>query len=171
MTTLNTYSPTPTYTVGHYSNNDRLPALFHDRWLNTVLEGLDGWTKAFDIPNTSYPYNVKTARDKDGNVSEYSLEVALAGVGKDNIAVKVKEDRLLVDIESKHTEPESVTDELGSTVSYVKRGISKRKGQLSFVLGDHVNLKKIESTYIDGLLKIVIPITKPETINIDVKVK
>jgi HSP20 family protein len=164
MNTLQTYNANPTYTVGHYSNNNRLPALFHDRWFDSVFEGLDGWTKAFDIPNASYPYNVKTTKDKDGNIAEYSIEVALAGVGKNNIDVKVRDGHLHINV----LKEDELTEDVAS---YIKRGISKRKGQLSFVLGDHVNIKKIESTYIDGLLKVVVPVIQPETVNVDIKVK
>lgn len=162
MTTLATYHNPATYTVGHYSNTNRLPALFHDRWFDSVLEGLDGWTKAFDIPNACYPYNVKTTKDKEGNICEYIIEVALAGVGRNNIDVKVRDGHLTINVQK---------DDEAEETSYIKRGISKRKGQLSFVLGDHVNVKKIESTYIDGLLKVNVPVHQPETVNIDVKVK
>jgi HSP20 family molecular chaperone IbpA len=163
MTTLATYNTNPAYTVGHYTNNNRLPALFHDRWFDSVLEGLDGWTKAFDIPNATYPYNVTTTQDEIGNIAEYAIEVALAGVGKNNIDVKVRDGHLTIDVKKE--------DDLAEPTSYIKRGISKRKGQLSFGIGDHVNVKKIESTYIDGLLKVVVPVIQPETVNIDVKVK
>jgi HSP20 family molecular chaperone IbpA len=163
MSTLTTYNTSlPTYTVGHYSNNNRLPALFHDRWFDSVLEGLDGWTKAFDIPNASYPYNVKTTKDKEGNIAEFVIEVALAGVGKNNIDVKVSDGHLTIGVKK---------EEDSEDTSYVKRGISKRKGEISFALGDYVNVKKIESTYIDGLLRVIVPIIQPETINIDIKVK
>lgn len=164
MNTIQTYNASlPTYTVGHFTSNNRLPALFHDRWFDSVLEGLDGWTKAFDIPNASYPYNVTTTKDKDGNIAEYAIEVALAGVGKNNIDVKVRDGHLTIDVKKEDEAPE--------VTSYIKRGISKRKGQLSFVLGDHVNVKKIESTYIDGLLKVAVPVIQPETVDIDIKVK
>lgn len=164
MTQLTTYNTSlPTYTVGHFTNNNRLPDIFHDRWFDSVFEGLDGWTKAFDIPNALYPYNVRTTKDKDNNISEYAIEVALAGVGKNNIDVKVRDGYLYIDVKKE--------DEPVDESSYIKRGISKRKGQLAFVLGDHVNVKKIESTYIDGLLKVVVPVIQPETVDIDIKVK
>ena len=87
----------------------------------------------------------------------------MAGVGKNNIDVKVRDGHLYIDVKKE--------DEIAEESSYIKRGISKRKGQLSFVLGDHVNVKKIESTYIDGLLKVTVPVIQPETVDIDIKVK
>lgn len=88
----------------------------------------------------------------------------MAGVGKNNIDVKVRDGHLMIDVKKED-------EDLAEVTSYIKRGISKRKGQLSFGIGDHVNVKKIESTYIDGLLKVVVPVIQPETVNIDVKVK
>jgi len=41
---------------------------------------------------------------------------------------------------------------------------------MTFNLDDKVNSKKISSTYKDGLLKVIIPVVKPETIDIDIKV-
>ena len=61
-------------------------------------------------------------------------------------------------------------EEATETIAYLKRGISQRKGSLTFNLDEKVNSKKISSSYKDGLLKVIIPVVKPETIDIDVKV-
>lgn len=91
------------------------------------------------------------------------VEVALAGVGKENIDVKVREGKLHININKEKEEPID-------TVAYLKKGISQRKGSMTFNLDDKVNSKKISSSYKDGLLKIIIPVVKPETIDIDIKV-
>ena len=158
MTTLTTLTP------GHFSSTERvyrqLPALFNDNWLNNVFGEVD---KAFDVPNAVYPYNVLQVRNDKQEVTQYEVEVALAGVGKENIDVKVRDGKLHINILKEKEEP---TD----TVAYLKRGISQRKGSMTFNLDDKVNSKKISSTYKDGLLRVVIPVVKPETIDIDIKV-
>jgi len=153
------------YTIGRVipaagTGYSQLPALFNESWLTDVLKDFD---KAFDIPNATYPYNVKSKTDKDGNPVCYTIEVALAGVGKDNINVKVQDRHLNIDIRKE----EEVDDE---ATSYVKKGISRRKGQLSFALSDKTDAKNISSTYTDGLLRVVVPVIQPEVYNIDVKV-
>ena len=55
-------------------------------------------------------------------------------------------------------------------VYYVKKGISKRKGNLSFVLNENTDAKNITSTYVDGLLRVTVPVKQPEVYNIDIKV-
>jgi len=160
MTTLATYVP------GHYSSTERnyrqLPALFNDNWFNNIFGEVD---KAFDVPNAVYPYNVLQVRNAKDEITQYEVEVALAGVGKDNIDVKVRDGKLHIDI-NKDTK-----EEFSETVTYLKKGISQRKGSMTFNLDEKVNSKKISSSYKDGLLKIVIPAVKPETIDIDIKVE
>jgi HSP20 family protein len=163
MTTeITTYKPK--YTVGHFSATDRLlnqlPALFNDNWFKNVLGDFD---KAFDIPNAVYPYNVKTIKNKNGETEKYIVEVALAGVGKNNIDVKVRDGHLTINILKDEAEEEKNT-------AYVRKGISRRKGSLSFVLNENTDPKKISSTYLDGLLQVTVPVKQPEIYNIDIKV-
>ena len=154
-----------TYMPGHFASADRvfrhLPALFNDNWLNSVFDDVE---KAFDVPNAVYPYNVVQVTNSAKEVTEYRVEVALAGVGKENIDVKVREGKLQINVlYSKDETPE--------TVSYLKKGISQRKGNLVFNLDEKVNAKRITSSYKDGLLQVVIPVVQSETIDVDVEVK
>ena len=159
MTQLTTYVP------GHFASTERvyrqLPALFNDNWLNNIFGEVD---KAFDVPNAVYPYNVLQIRNSKDEILQYEVEVALAGVGRDNIDVKVRDGKL-------HIEINKDKEEISDTVTYLKKGISQRKGSMTFNLDEKVNSKKISSTYKDGLLKIIIPAVKPETIDIDIKVE
>ena len=154
-----------TYAPGRFASTDRalfrqLPALFNDSWLNNMFGEFE---KAFDVPNAVYPYNVIQVRNAKGDVIQYEVEVALAGVGKDNIDVKVRDGQLLISVNKEKEEPIE-------TVTFLKKGISQRKGSMTFNLDEKVNSKKISSSYKDGLLKVVIPVIKPETIDIDIKV-
>jgi HSP20 family molecular chaperone IbpA len=165
MTQLTTQNyNNPSYTVGHYGNTEKvyrqLPALFNDSWLDGVFEHLE---RAFDVPNAVYPYNVLVNKDKSGEPLEYIIEVALAGIGKQNIDVKVRDNRLHILIHRDERESEGDS-------AYVKRGVSKRAGQLSFTLNENTNVKKINSTYTDGMLRVNVPVVQPEVVNVDIKV-
>ena len=160
MTTHNTYTlgrVIPATNAGY----SQLPALFNDSWLTEVFKDLD---KAFDIPNATYPYNIVATTDPEGSPVAYYIEVALAGVGKDNIKVHVKEGHLFINVEKEDTEPDEYT-------VYHRKGISRRKGQLSFTLKDNTDVKSISSTYTDGLLRVKVPVVKPEVQNISIEVK
>lgn len=156
-----------TYVPGHIVSADRvlrqLPALFNDNWLNSVFGDFD---KAFDVPNAVYPYNVVQVTNSKNDIIQYRVEVALAGVGKENIDVKVREGKLHIDVLYSKEK-----DETPETVSYLKRGISQRKGSLTFNLDEKVSAKKITSSYKDGLLQVTIPVVQPETFDVDIEVK
>ena len=99
---------THTYTLGRVipasgTGYSRLPALFNESWLSDVFKDID---KAFDIPNATYPYNIVADIDPEGNPVAYYIEVALAGVGRDNIKVHVKEGHLFISVEKEDAEPD-----------------------------------------------------------------
>jgi HSP20 family protein len=136
-----------------------LPDLFNDNWLTNI----DNWDKALDVPNAVYPYNIKLIKNDKGEDKQYEIEVALAGVGKNNIDVRVKDTLLHIDVKQS-------TSEEKDGEFYLRKGMSNRSGKLSFSLGEKVQKKKISSSYIDGLLKVVVPVMQPETLDIDIKV-
>lgn len=153
---------TTTLVPGHFSSTERvfshLPDLFAPNWLNSVM---DTWDKALDSPNAVYPYNIRLVKNESGEELHYEIEVALAGVGKNNIEVKVKDSSLSIEVKQNESEDKN---------SYLRKGISHRKGKLTFSLGEKVQKKNIKSTYVDGLLRVIVPLAQPETLDIDVKV-
>ena len=158
-TTIKTYEPT--YTVGHYGSSEyQLPAIFNDNWFNSLFGDID---KAFEIPNAVYPYNVKATTNKEGEPTSYIVEVALAGIGRDNIDIKVKDGHLKINVTKEEGEEDT-------TATFVRKGISKRKGTLSFALSEKTDAKSITSVYTDGLLRVTVPVKQPEIYNIDIKV-
>lgn len=154
-----------TYAPGRFVSPERvlrqLPALFNDYWLNNMFGEVE---KAFEVPNAVYPYNVIQVRNSKQEDVQYEVEVALAGVGKENIDVKVRDGQLHIIVSKEKEEP-------SETTTYLKKGISQRKGSMSFNLDEKVNSKKITSSYKDGLLRVVIPVVQPETIDVDIEVE
>ena len=138
----------------------QLPALFSDRWLDGLFDDVD---RAFDVPGAHYPYDVKSYTNKEGEVSKYEIDVALAGIGKEGIKVKVKDGYLTIDINKEEVEE-------NSHASYARKGISKKKATMSFHLAENVDVKNISSDYKDGLLKVSVPVKQPEVYNVDIKV-
>ena len=165
MTTTNTYASgrlSPAERVATVrQHGGYLPALFNDDWLNSLF---GEYNKAFEVPNAVYPYNVVQVRNSEQEATQYEVEVALAGVGKENIDVKVREGKLHINILKDK-------EEANDAITYLKRGISQRKGSMTFNLDEKVNSKNITSSYKDGLLRVTIPVVQPETIDVDVKVE
>lgn len=87
---------------------------------------LDSMSGTSDVP--SYPpYNiVKHGDDK------YSITVAVAGFGEDELDVKVQEGQLTVSSKPEKAEKEGV--------SYLHRGIARRAFELRFSLADYIEV-------------------------------
>lgn len=153
-----------TYAPGRFASTDRgfrqLPALFNDNWLRTFFTEVD---KAFEIPNAVYPYNVLQVKNSEDDTVRYEVEVALAGVGKENIDVKVRDSQLHINVSDNTKSSEE-------SKTFLKKGISARKGSITFNLDEQVNAKKITSSYKDGLLTVSIPVNRPETFDVDIEV-
>lgn len=151
---------------GHYSSTERaynqLPALFSSSWFNSIFDGAFP-EKVLEDSSAFYPYNISVVKDKE-EIQKYILEVALAGVGRDNISIDVKDDILTIGVSKEDREPLQ-------NQAYLKKGISRRKSNFSYKLDtNQVDVKKIQSTYIDGLLTLTIPVKRKETHKVDIKV-
>lgn len=142
----------------------QLPALFNQHWLQDALSAFDKWDKAFELSGVHYPYDISYIKDDQGEPLQYRLDIALAGVGKDNIKLNVKDQQLIVEVLK-------ATDRLDEPKStWLKTGISYRETKLQFQLGKDVDVKKINSSYKDGLLRVTIPVKKPDVTDIVINV-
>jgi HSP20 family molecular chaperone IbpA len=151
---------------GHFTSTERafsqLPALFSSRWFNSIFDE-EHPEKLIEDQCAFYPYNISVLKTGE-DIEKYIIEVALAGVGKNNIDVDVKHDVLTIQVQKEETEPDP-------GLHYLKHGISRRKSTFSYKLDtNQVDVKKIQSAYIDGLLTVTIPVKKKETRKIDIKV-
>jgi molecular chaperone IbpA len=88
-----------------------------------LLDSVSGAGEAPGYP----PYNiVKTGDD------HFSIAVAVAGFGEDELEVKVQDNRLTIS-----SKPETAD---GAEVSYIHRGIARRAFKLRFSLADHIEV-------------------------------
>lgn len=162
MTTKLITTNNPVY--GAMSGLSQLPALFNQHWLRDALSAFDRWDKAFELSGVHYPYDISYLKDENGNPTHYRLDIALAGIGRDNIKLNVKDQQLIVDVvrgSERSQEPEG---------TWLKTGISYRDAKLQFQLGKDVDVKKIRSSYKDGLLRVTIPVKQPDVTDIIINV-
>jgi HSP20 family protein len=138
-----------------------MPGLFSPNWFEQVVNELN----SAQIYNTdsSYPYNIILNKDESDTPKEYIIEIALAGINKENISVKVREGILIINVHK----PEEVVD---NKKQYLRQGISQKKSSTKFSLSKDVDGRNITSTFVDGLLQVIVPCTQPETQNIDINV-
>ena len=108
--------------------------------------------------NDGYPPHnvVKT----EGKIPSYSIEMAVAGFGKKDIAIEVKEHILTI---------KGDREKRREADAYVHKGISNRKFEKSFRLSEYTEVTGADLT--DGILtvnlEVILPEEKqPRTINI-----
>jgi HSP20 family protein len=104
--------------------------------------GIDPFSK------TSYPkVNVTSCKDK------IELEAEIAGYTKDNISVQVEDNVLSIVGKATVTD----TDEVSTNKVYILRELKRSSFSRSFKLDPQLDIEKIDATFKDGLLKLVIP--------------
>jgi len=115
-----------------------------------------GFDRMFDtlfdessVATTNYPpYNIVKVSD-----TNYAIQIAVAGFGKDDIEIETKENTLTVkSVEKK--------EELVDEVTYLHKGISNRAFTRSFTIADDVVVKG--ATFENGLLNVELERIIPE---------
>ena len=130
--TTDPFDRVKTYSIGFDRMFDRL---FDDSFVTTT---------------TNYPpYNIVKVSDTD-----YAIQIAVAGFGKDDIEIETKEN--ILTIKSKDKEKGELVDE----TEYLHKGISNRSFTRSFTIADDVVVKG--ATFENGLLNVELERIIPE---------
>lgn len=112
-----------------------------------------GFDRVFDelnrvqsISQSNYPpYNIRKGNEEDS----YLIELAVAGFGKDDLSVMVKENNLTIEGDISHKDS-----------AFVHQGISQRKFSRNFVLAEDVLVKGSDLS--NGILSIFLERVVPE---------
>ena len=112
-----------------------------------------GFDRVFDelnrVQSTSQsnypPYNIRKGNEEDS----YLIELAVAGFGKDDLSVMVKENNLTIEGDISHKDS-----------AFVHQGISQRKFSRNFVLAEDVLVKGSDLS--KGILSIFLERVVPE---------
>jgi molecular chaperone IbpA len=101
----------------------------------------------FDNQATTYPpYNIERLTE-----NEYRITVAVAGFGKEDVEIEVKENTLSIRGEKKEVDTER---------TFLHRGIASRAFERRFQLADHVQVNGADVR--DGLLSVDLKREVPE---------
>ena len=112
-----------------------------------------GFDRVFDelnrVQSTSQsnypPYNIRKGNEEDS----YLIELSVAGFGKDDLSVMVKENNLTIEGDISHKDS-----------AFVHQGISQRKFSRNFVLAEDVLVKGSDLS--NGILSIFLERVVPE---------
>lgn len=134
--------------------NDFIPTFWGTKDIDKFFVGFDEhWNRlqklhddvAKNIPNYP-PYNIRKNSE-----NHYTIEIAVAGFGQQDIDIEMNDGKLIVRGELKN-------DDQGN--DFLFKGIANRAFTRSFVLNDEVEVKDAE--LINGMLKIFLERLVPE---------
>ena len=102
------------------------------------------------------------------NEKDYQVEMAVPGMTKENLTLRLDEQNVLTASAEKNCGPK--TDEQGNPErchphrNYLRREFSYRRFEQSFELPDDVDKNLISATLTDGILTITLPKVTPEEV-------
>lgn len=110
--------------------------------------------------------NIRPSTDIIDGENEYSIEIEMPGIAKDNLKISTENQYIIVEANRQETKNES---KKGYVYNEIKRGSFSRK----FLIPSEVDTdpNNINATYKDGILKLVLPKKKQETLDKIVNVK
>ena len=120
-----------------------------DRWGIGVLDTLESFKSIADAKPSYPPYNI--LKHKDG---KWEIEVALAGLRKDDIEITVKDRSLTIASEIEVNEDAETFGEV------IHHGIAQRNFTLNFALADYVEVD--EAIMADGILTVKLVTNIPD---------
>ena len=126
---------------------------FQQNWVPSIFDDFfdNDWMRKTNA--TAPAINVLESED------EYKVEVAAAGMNKNDFNIHIDQDgNLVIEMEKK---VES-TDEKKEEPHYLRREFSYSKFQQTLILPDDVNKEGISANVADGVLTIGLPRLKPE---------
>lgn len=118
-----------------------------DKILKNLATAQETYAKATNWP----PYNIVKTDENN-----YTIELAVAGFGKQNLDIELANNTLVV--KGGYTIDE--IDPVDNPVQYIWKGIADRVFTRKFTLADSVEVKNAE--YINGMLKIFLENVVPE---------
>ena len=121
----------------------------HDNWFPSIFEDLFNDSRLANVTHfgsTTPAVNIKET--KDG----FEVDVAVPGKSKEDFKIELNEDVLTISSEDK-TEKEETTND----GRYTRREFSYASFKRSFHLPESVAQDKIEATYNNGVLEVVVP--------------
>lgn len=152
---------------------DRFPSLLPTQFEKTIPSSIfDVFDSLFNTSElrkmTVYPTDIYELYEKDKPVATV-IEIATAGINKENCKVRIDGNKLFVDIDNSAKIEEPMEKE---NKRWIQKQIAKRSASMSWTIGNNIDKKKVEVKYTDGVFKITLPYNKTkekEIIDIEIK--
>lgn len=120
-----------------------------DRWGIGILDTLESFKSIADSKPSYPPYNI--LKHKDG---KWEIEIAVAGIRKEEIEITVKDRSLTISSEV------AVSEDADTFGEVIHHGIAQRNFTLNFALADYVEVD--EAIMADGILTVKLVTNIPD---------
>lgn len=146
----------------NYSDWDKtntIPGIFPWNVMKNIYPEL--FSGIDDSKSVGYPTDVIELLDSGGSVNGYEIQIALAGLKRENVSVVIENDTLHITVKKQNEESDD-------TRRFIRKGISYRSMQIKYGLHG-INREKIDAIFADGMLKVKLPLedeVKPKQIEI-----
>ena len=137
--------------TNHYQNKTQLPNLI-DGYLKTFL------SRDFSLRNARAVYNVSENRfpvDMYSDKNNLYVTAPIPGISKDKIKIEIIKNNLSIELSDSNEQPQDN--------KYFLREIPTIAAKRIVRLPAAVVFKDVASNYNDGMLKITLPMSEPET--------
>lgn len=146
---------------------DRFPSIFPTAFENTFLSGtlFDEFDKVFNSQKLKqmsvYPTDIYNVKDENEQVIATVIEMAMAGIDKDNCSINIENNELILNIgnmirDTDKSDEEDITENK-FTKEYIQKQISERSAVMRWTLGNKIDKDNISVKYKNGILKITLP--------------
>ena len=108
-----------------------------------------------------YPTDIYNVKDENEQVIATVIEMAMAGIDKDNCSINIENNELILNIgnviSDANKSDEEDTSENKFTKEYIQKQISSRSAIMRWTLGNKIDKDNISVKYKNGMLKITLP--------------
>ncbi len=118
---------------------------------NALSSFFNDMTTAFQKDKKYFPYPINIITyDKNNDSYMTIIEIALAGISKDEIKISTTAKMLNIKIT-----PNNI--DMSEDAHYMQKNISTRNGEISYRLHPNADVNNIKVSYENGLLRITVP--------------
>lgn len=129
------------------NSSPRFGNVFDNLFQNSLRRFFDDNFWETDFPSTgSVPVNVR----ETGN--QYEMDVVAPGCRREDFKIEIQDNLLIISLD-----PKEETKNENEKTGWVRNEYMQRSFNRSFTLDDTVDLNRINATYTDGILRLVLP--------------
>ena len=116
-------------------------------WYPSIMDDFFNANWNFDVPNYSHSLPAVNIKEAD---KEFTLQIASPGLTKEDFEVSFEDNVLSIEVVKKNNDKENNND-------FTRFEFDYNSFKRSFTIPESVEINKIEASYLNGILNIILP--------------